>query len=140
MDNKNLVYHVNKKKEEKFYLQIHVKTSQKPIYLWGDREISVEELNGYLQKKSAPKTQDALDKKVILRDIELSNIKRIKMLGETYRVGEITDPEIESVKERIDKYEEPSTRQREETHVERGIRELLIETNLAEAIGLSTED
>jgi hypothetical protein len=124
MDNKMLVYHVNKQKEEKYYLQIHVKKSDKPIYLWGDKVVDVEELEGYLPKKSDPKTQANLETKVILRDVELSNIKRIKMLGETYRVGKVEDPEVASVKDKIQQYEDKPTK-RKETADEKAIREAI---------------
>ena len=87
MDNKNLVIHTPKGQEKAvYYLQILVKSAQKPIYTDGTNEIDVTELNGVLTKKVDPKTQKDLDKKIVLRDIKLGNIKVIRMLGETYNV------------------------------------------------------
>jgi len=85
MDNKVMVVHTPKgQTEKKYYLQMLVKSSIRPIYTDGTNVIPVEELSGVLPTKSDPKTQDALDKKVILRDIALDNIKVIRMGNEEY--------------------------------------------------------
>lgn len=105
--NKVLVHHVNKKGQEKYYLQILVKSSEKPIYLWGNSEIDVEELRPYLPVSNTPKTQDELEKKITLRDVDLANIKRIKLLGELYVIGSPNDlPSVEAVKEQTDNFVE----------------------------------
>jgi hypothetical protein len=88
MDNRMLVVHTNKQNETNYYLQIIVKHSDTPIYVWGATEIMKEEIAEYLPKKSNPKTQNALDEKVIVRDIKLSNIRMIRMLGEEYLIDD----------------------------------------------------
>lgn len=88
MENRMLVVHTNKQNETNYYLQMHVKSSDTPIYIWGNTEIAKSEIAEYLPKASAPKTQDALDKKVVLRDIKLSNIRMIRMLGEEYIIDD----------------------------------------------------
>jgi len=84
MENRMLVRHTNKQGETNYYLQIFVKTADTPIYVWGRTEVQKSEIEEYLPKKSDPKTQDALDKKVVLRDINLNNIRMIRILGEEY--------------------------------------------------------
>jgi len=84
MDNKVMVVHTPKGKETKYYLQMLVKSARTPIYTDGTETIPVAELRGVLPTKSEPKTQDALDKKVILRDIAIDNIKVIRIGGEEY--------------------------------------------------------
>jgi len=87
MDNKVMVIHTPKgETKKKYYLQMLVKSSNRPIYTDGTNVIPVEELAGVLPSKSDPKTQDTLDKKVILRDIALENIKVIRILKEEYFV------------------------------------------------------
>jgi hypothetical protein len=87
MDNKVMVVHTPKgHTTPKYYLQMLVKSSTKPIYTDGTQTVDVDELRGVLPKNDAPKTQDALDKKVILRDIALANIKVIRIQGEEYYV------------------------------------------------------
>jgi len=87
MDNKVMVVHTPKgHTTPKYYLQILVKSANHPIYTDGTETIDVEELKGVLPEKDDPKTQDALDKKVILRDIALDNIKVIRMNKEEYYI------------------------------------------------------
>lgn len=126
MDNKVLVYYYNEKKHtENYYLQIIVKTADDPIYLWGEEEISVEDLTGFLKKKTTPKTQKNLEKKVIIKDITLENIKYIKMLGDIYAIGDYELPRVASVKSRTDAFETPMPQKREEAKIEKGIRKIL---------------
>ena len=87
MDNKILVAHTPKNEtKEKYYLQILIKSAKKPIYSDGNHDIPVEELTGVLPTNEAPKTQESLEKKVILRDIALDNIKVLKMNQEIFQV------------------------------------------------------
>ena len=87
MDNKIMVVHTPKgQTTPKYYLQILVKSSKRSIFTDGTKIIDYSELKGVLPKHVAPKTQDALDKKVILRDIAIDNIKVIRMLNEKYCV------------------------------------------------------
>jgi len=127
MDNRVLVHHINKQGEENYYIEMHVLSSQRPIYLWGDTEINVEELRHYLPKKDAPHTQENLEKKIVLRDVKLSNIKRIKIGGELYVVGDPNDlPSVEAVKEQTEKYEGRMTQDEQTAHdflVEEGLIE-----------------
>ena len=43
-------------------------------------------LKSFIPEKSAPKTQDHLETKVILRDVKLATIRRIRMDGDTWDV------------------------------------------------------
>jgi len=87
MDNKVMVVHTPEgQTEKKYYLQLFCKSSNHPIYTDGTNIIPVKELEGLIAVAKDPKTQDALDKKVILRDIALDNIKVIRILNEEYFV------------------------------------------------------
>ena len=125
MDNKIMVVHTNKQGVTKYYLQLTVKHSDDSIYLWGETVVDVAELKDFLPKKYAPKTQDKLETNVILRDIELSNIKRIKLLGEIYTVGDFEPIEVEAVKEKVEKFETPRVTKRVETPEQKSERELI---------------
>ena len=109
MDNKILVRHTKKgETEERYYLQLHVTNAHKPIFVDQNTllEVGKEEVALWVKESSAPHTQAELDKKIIIRDIELANITRMKMMGDVF----LTDDDvilgsIESVKEKIEKYE-----------------------------------
>ena len=133
MDNKIMVVHTNKQGETKYYLQLTVKQSDTPVYLWGETVVDSAELSEFLPKKSDPQTQEKLDTKIILKDIELSNIKRIKLGGEIYTVGDFEPIEVEAVKEKVDKFEAPRVTKRVETVEEKSMRKILSE-RMAELI------
>ena len=105
MDNKVLVVHTPKgHTEPSYYLQILVKRSKRPIYTDGTIEIPMEEIKPFLPKKRTPKTQDDLDTKVILRDVNIKNIKIIRMLGEEYFVCSAEEiMEMEKIKTQMAK-------------------------------------
>lgn len=90
MDNRNLVEHTPKgATEPKYYIQLKVQsTGGHPRYLnkRTGQEINVEELRPYLPERRKVGTQEAvgLEKEVIVRDIELGNVKGIRMDGTAY--------------------------------------------------------
>ena len=123
MVNKVMVYHVNKQKQENFYLQMHVTAAQKSIYLDGDKEVSVDELQGWLPKKDAPSTQNDLEKKIILRDINLENIKRIKINGELLVIeGTGNLPTVEAVTSQTKEYVKPKRQVLKESAEDKRLR------------------
>jgi len=92
--NRMMVSHVLKgQTATKFYLQMVVKSASTPVYKWGNVEVGKAELEAYLPIPSAPKTQEDLDKKVILRDIAVENIVTARMLGEEYSIGDSVEAE-----------------------------------------------
>ncbi len=98
MDNKVLVVHTPKNETTpKYYLQILVKSANKPVYVDEDSIIPSENLDGLLPTKSDPKTQNDIDKKVILRDVALDNITVIRMFNDEYIVCE-DQTEMEKIK------------------------------------------
>jgi hypothetical protein len=80
-DNRLFVDH-----KEKVYLQVKVQSASDPIYMLNGSVIDKDKVKPFLPKRSAPKTQDQIEKKIILRDIEMSNIKAIRMNGKSYVV------------------------------------------------------
>jgi len=111
MENRVLVCKFDEEtKEDKFYLQVVVKSYETPRYLWGNTEIPVKELEGYLPIERPPKTQAELEKKVVIKNVSLENIRWIRMLGEEYIITEHevveavrveTVPEVEEVEEEV---------------------------------------
>jgi len=98
-----LVYH-----KGKVYVEIKAQGSTTPVYKYKDgTPIDKELIEQYLPKKSAPKTQEALDKKVILRDINLDNVKAMRMLGQEYVIDNtIMTMEVVSVDEAMAEIEQ----------------------------------
>ena len=92
--NRMMVCHIPKGTSvPKYYLQVVVRSSTTPIYLWRNTEINKAELEAYLPIPSAPKTQEDLDKKVILRDIAVENVRVVRMLGEEYIIADQVESE-----------------------------------------------
>jgi len=87
MDNKVLIEHTPKNETNtKYYLQILVKSANKPVYMDGFNIIPSADIEGFLPTKSNPKTQEDINKKIILRDVALENITIIRMLNNEYIV------------------------------------------------------
>lgn len=72
-------------KEER-YLTIKVQGAGPATYTLNGTEIEIEKLKPFIPEKKHASTQDDIEKKVIHRDIKLSNVEAITMKGETYRV------------------------------------------------------
>jgi hypothetical protein len=69
-----------------YYLQMKVEASSMPVYRVDRVEVPVEKVEAWLPKKSEPKTQSELDKKVILRDVKVDNILALRYNGESYLI------------------------------------------------------
>lgn len=72
--------------KDNFYLQMKVESSSTPTYhVLGDdgieREIPKKEIEAFIPEKSTSSTQEDLNREVILRDVAISNIRRIRMMG-----------------------------------------------------------
>lgn len=94
MDNRNMVEH-----KGKYYLQMKVQSlSGKPRYMMDGQEIDSALVKPFLQEKSKVGTQAAvgIEKEVIVRDVELGNIRAIRMDGEEYVIGETVKAEVEA--------------------------------------------
>lgn len=72
----------------KYYLQIKVENSSTPVYYFNNEEIPVEKLEPFLQESHKSHTQCAIDKEIVVRDIKIENIKKIRMDKEEYEVVE----------------------------------------------------
>ena len=79
------------------YLEVKVQGSSRPTYHIDGETVDVEELRPFLYASRKPHTQDELDEQIILRDVKLSNILRIRMLNEEFV---IVSDEIKAEKER----------------------------------------
>lgn len=81
-----LVRHTKKGETvERFYLSVKVQQSnKKPIYL--DKEtlevIPTEKLRPYLKESKKPNTQEDLDKEIIIRDYEISTLRKMSIGGQ----------------------------------------------------------
>jgi len=67
-----------------YYLEMKVEGSSTPVYRVDGVEIETSKIEPFLPKKGEPKTQAAADKKIILRDIKVDNIKSIRFNTEEF--------------------------------------------------------
>jgi hypothetical protein len=82
--NRMLVYY-----KDQTYLQVIPLSATKPVYFADGVEVSKESIAGWLPKESeAPATQDMITNKVVVRDVKLCNVQRIRWFG---RQDELTD-------------------------------------------------
>ena len=82
----------------KTYLELKVQSVSATTYYLDGEEIAVSRIADFIKKRTLPSTQDKIDKKVILADYNLDNIKSIRMLGKEYIIGEVVnEPESEAV-------------------------------------------
>jgi hypothetical protein len=72
--------------KDKTYLQLQITSSSSRRFMKDGVEVNEEVIKPFLPKSYAPKTQDKLDKKIIVRDVEVSNIKSIRFKGTTYLI------------------------------------------------------
>lgn len=82
---KNLVQN---KDRSKTYLRMKVISAGEPTYKFEGQEVSKEEIAPYLKPHSKPKTQEGLDKEIVVRMYNLINILGMKILGDELMVGE----------------------------------------------------
>ena len=77
----------NKNKDDgKRYLPMKVQSCTKAVYL--DNGIDVtDQIQAFIPKKSAPKTQDNLEKKVIWRTPEIASIHKVRVLGAEHTIS-----------------------------------------------------
>ena len=87
----NLVRH-----DGKIYVQIKVQSSDTPVYMLNGRRIDKSELTPFLVVSKKPHTQDNMDKEVVVRDVNMDNIRAIRMLGEEYIIGGVVEQEREA--------------------------------------------
>jgi hypothetical protein len=79
------VHHTNKQGEEKTYLRMKVEKSNniKYINIETNEEVDVEELRPFFPTKKKSSTQSNLQGEVIERDVDLANVKELKIKGMT---------------------------------------------------------
>ena len=65
-----------------YYVQIKVQGSSDPVFRFDGVEIGKDKLEPFLQESHKPHTQEALEKEVVVRDVNLDNIKAIRIAGE----------------------------------------------------------
>jgi hypothetical protein len=81
MENTPLVRHVDKETgAEKFYLEYKAENVQSVEYFTETGEpLTKEQIQEYFPKKSISSTQKELDKKIILRDVQIENILSLRI-------------------------------------------------------------
>lgn len=65
-----------------YYLQMKVEASSTPVYRIDGEVVETAKLEPFLYAKKDPNTQAELDKKVVIRDVKLDNLKVIRFNGE----------------------------------------------------------
>jgi hypothetical protein len=76
-----------------YYLQMKCQSASDPIYKnrTTGEEIPVISLDRFLPARSSSSTQEGLEKEIVVRDVKLCNVKKIRMFGVEYEiVPEIT--------------------------------------------------
>ena len=68
------------------YLQMKVEQTKDIRYFSDDKEIDKSEIKDFIRKPSTSSTQEGLEKEVIVRDINLANIKSIRIMGKSYDI------------------------------------------------------
>jgi hypothetical protein len=68
------------------YLTVKVQSNSEPVYMLDGKVISTDEVKPYLPESSKPHTQAALDKEVVVRDIKIESIKKLRMAGEEFEI------------------------------------------------------
>jgi hypothetical protein len=86
-----LIRHTKKgETQERFYLSVKPQqTHRKPIYVHKDTRqvIPTENLHPFLSKSKKPLTQVNVDKEIMERDYEISNLKSISIGGKKFSFG-----------------------------------------------------
>jgi hypothetical protein len=97
-ENPFIIRHTKKgETAERFYLQIKVQqTHSKPFYLNTEtlQVVPTEEIKPYLKDSYSPKTQDGLKKKIVMRDYEIVNLKKISIGGKKFSFDENDEFEV----------------------------------------------
>lgn len=65
-----------------YYLQVKVEASSTPVYRVDGVEVETAKLEPFLPARGEANTQADLDKKVVIRDVKLDNLKVIRFNGE----------------------------------------------------------
>ena len=68
------------------YLSLKVLGNPSSVFEFEGKQINEELLKDYMVESHKPHTQAELDKEIVVRDIKLSNIRGIRILGEEYEV------------------------------------------------------
>jgi hypothetical protein len=68
------------KAHDRVYVPIKVQSASKPVYLKDGVDVT-DQVQPFLRKSKAPKTQDGVDKKIVWRTPALDNIYRIRING-----------------------------------------------------------
>lgn len=66
----------------KYYLQLKVQSTGTPTYEFGGQVIEKTVLEPFMPQRADPKTQEDVEKKIILRDYKLENVQRVRLMGE----------------------------------------------------------
>jgi hypothetical protein len=70
-----------------FYLQVKVeRTLRKSMYYIDGARVSKESVAHLLRVSKAPATQDTLEKKIVLRDYAISNMREVRFNGKRFNV------------------------------------------------------
>ena len=85
------------RKGTKSYLRVKVQSSKKPTYRFNGRFIAEQTLEPFLIQSKKPKSQEKLDKEIIVRNYDIENITEVKMQGDRMlvvasRVSERCEP------------------------------------------------
>jgi hypothetical protein len=74
--------------KDKVYVEVKVQSVSETVYRLDGQVIDKAVLGDWVKARTAPHTQNELDKKIILADYNLENIYAIRMLGEQYEIVE----------------------------------------------------
>jgi hypothetical protein len=73
------------------YLQMKVEQTKNITYTSNGKTIDKSEIADFIRKPSVSSTQEGLEKQVIIRDINLANVKAIRIMGKSYEIVHGTD-------------------------------------------------
>jgi len=89
----------------KNYVELKVQSVSSTVYFLDGEEIELAELGDWVKKRKAPKSQEGIEKKIILADYNLDGIVSMRLMGEAYeiveQVAEQEKVEVEAVAEPV---------------------------------------
>jgi len=72
--------------KDKYYLPIKIEGSSDATYVYEGELVDNDELKPFLYESKKPKTQDDVVKEIIVRDVKIDSIKRIRAFGEEFEI------------------------------------------------------
>jgi hypothetical protein len=69
-----------------YYLPVKVQGASDPIFKYNGAVLEKSTLEPFLQESHKPHTQEALEKEVVVRDVKIDNIRKIRVLGDEFEV------------------------------------------------------